>query len=714
MSATAPNLYLLPSPRAAEAWLTAEQVMTVTGWSRRTFFRNCDELLSRESGRIGPNGRPVREYLAASLPADAAAKLAGESIPTSASASQLGSDASGAMVPYQGFHAPLFAGHTSAAALMRVALPNPAHQAQAEERLAILDPILSYHEDPRRYAALRLRDGSAVTSKSKLVRYQAEQTGNGERTLKLWLSRYAAGGFPALADRQRSDKNTSRWFAEHEQAADIVAYLYLKCQQSRRVCYETLIRQAPALGIAEDDLPSYETVRAFLKLTPPYLEAFARRGRRAYREGMAPYLAAAYVDLSPNEVWVIDHMIHDVEVMNDSFPELPWGAPMRLRCTAIMDRRSRFFVGLSWCPEGSSRSIATSLRRALSLYPPPRTLYRDNGKDLRRVAKGAIPARLSDPAAIRGWIDTQMQEIENIGLLGRLGIRDAACLPHHPQSKNIERNFGTMHNFDKYWYRHYTGGAPHLRPDATEAAMMLHRKLARHGRVENSTHPRSSVFIACCMVWVDTVYHQTPHSGEGMDGRTPAEVFAEREPGHPAPQESLAMLFFEHERRRVRECAVELHGRRYTYEESDKAARDVLHEANGKDVMVAWDPNDPLDVAIVDDAGHFLCWARQEEKIDFDPADPEVRRRIAESMSDRRHLEKATRQLVDDIARNARAAGAETPVEALVKSSPVPQLVAPVLTHRAAKTANNSPVQPPAQPMTPAEAARLLLERRKG
>jgi putative transposase len=693
----------LVAPRASE-WIPAEEVMALTGWSRRTFFRRAPLLVSRPTGRVGGNGSAIYEYLAASLPSEAVIRMAGER-----SASQLGSEASGAMVRH--VPAPLFAG-LSAPPSPRVALPNPAHQQQAEERLAILQPILEYSQDPGRYAALRLRDGRGVSSKTKLIQYQAETSGNCERTIKTWLARYNAGGFPALADRQRSDKNTSRWFSEHRDAAYVAAYLYLLCRQSCRVCHETLVREHGMLGIAEEDLPSYETVRAWLKSMPPYLEAYAREGRRAYRERMAPYLSRHYSDVGANEIWVSDHMIHDVEVANDCFPELPWGTPMRLRFTCLLDFHARYVVGYSWCPEGSSRSIGAAIRRAILQHGAPRSFYCDNGKDYLKVARGARPAYLTDPAAIRGWQDTEMAAIEKLGILARLNVTVTHCIVRHPQSKHVERFFRTLHEqFDKRFFQHYTGGAPHLRPDATSAAMEIHRKLFRRGLAQFSTHPPASFFIAACMAWIEE-YHHRPHSGEGMNGRSPSEVFAEDRMAAASQtraigRDELAILLTERTTRKVRECAVEFNRCRYTY--TDAISRDVLHELNEREVIVAYDSADPDWIALLDEGGHILCWAAPEEKVDFAPGDPATQQRIAESMADRRHMEKATRNLVDEIAREARVTGAVSPVEALVQSAKFPQIVAPVLTHRV-PTPKATPSPEASAPLTPAQAARLLLE----
>ena len=207
-------------------------------------------------------------------------------------------------------------------------------------------------------------------------------------------------------------------------------------------------------------------------------------------------------------------------------------------------------------------------------------------------------------------------------------------------------------------------------------------------------------------------YHQRDHRGQGMNGRSPAEVFAERPAPHPLNgQSSLALLFPEHLRRKVRECAVTLNRCRYTY--YDALSRDLLHEMTEREVTVAWDPNDPETVAILDENGRFLCTAQAEEMVRFDPADKDVQKRIADSMADRRHLEKATRETVVGIAREARARGFSTPVEEMDENSWLARAVGAelsgsVLTHRPPTKGQQPKVDN--RPPTPAQAARLLVE----
>ena len=57
-----------------------------------------------------------------------------------------------------------------------------------------------------------------------------------------------------------------------------------------------------------------------------------------------------------------------------------WGAPIRIRLSAMIDYRSRLFVGASWAWEGRSRAIAATMRRAIYPARPPEQSYVDNGQ----------------------------------------------------------------------------------------------------------------------------------------------------------------------------------------------------------------------------------------------------------------------------------------------------------------------------------------------
>ncbi|MDE3106486.1 MAG: transposase, partial [Acidobacteriota bacterium] len=319
----------------------------------------------------------------------------------------------------------------------------PEAERLATERLALLQPLLDWTGDPQsrfRFSQLTLQSGQSVTTSSMLAQYIVETNRSKHKlsvsTLWNWKRRYETQGLAGLARNLRADKGQSRFFAQNPAAAKLVASTYLRPYATADSAYNALIREAALLNLSLDELPSYSTVRRFLESIPAPVAVLAREGERQYKERMSQYLSRSYEDIAPGQIYVSDHMIHDVIIRNDCFVGVADGAPMRLRFTCIMDMRSRKIVGYSWTPEGNSRSIGTALRMALGRYGACEIFYCDNGKDYQKVAKGA---HLATRTAVSEWIDEEMRALDRIGLLRRAGIVVQHCLPYHPQAKNIER-----------------------------------------------------------------------------------------------------------------------------------------------------------------------------------------------------------------------------------------------------------------------------------
>lgn len=681
MSASPAYTLTLDAPVLAsvDRWLSQDEVLSLTGWSDR-WLRNkigSGEIISRLTEKRGANGKAVRAFLAASLPLPAQQRLAASIAEQSRKAIQA---------------SPLFASVPTAlqvvkpaASRARIVSPTSPEAQLAADRLSKIQPLIDYDVDPGRWHHLQLADGTPVRSKSALVKYLSQTHGEPERKLWRWLDKAKTTG---LANLKRKDKGTSRWAEANPRAAELAVHVYLgdgdQPGQSVRGCREAVIQNAGSLGLTSEDIPSYSTILNFLATISPAMTTLARKGRRVYDETFAPYIRRGYTDIAANEVWVSDHMIHDVFVQNDCFGTRDLGH-MRLRFTCLLDMRSRMPVGCAWSEEGSSRSITTALRHAVTAHGLPRLLYCDNGKDYQKVARGAR----KDESQQAPLLIQNIEDLRNQGVFARLGVDVLHCIKFHPQSKHIERMFGTLHGrFDKL-YPTYCGPAPHLRPDAATAALERHGRLVREGRAHQSSLPLASQFIREAMHWLATEFCMKPQTGEGMDGRSPLECFREErwkeQPDKPAA-ELLALLLADRAIRRVRECAVELLGSRYVPADSFSSAQ--MHHWTTKDVVVAYDANDP-DVAVaLDPDGHVLAYLQRERLLGMyhgssNPAlAAETRLAIAESMQERKRLVRGLRDGRDALARTVRSNGYLPKVEMLHQATALPASVDDVLTHR--------------------------------
>jgi hypothetical protein len=317
---------------------------------------------------------------------------------------------------------------------------------------------------------------------------------------------------------------------------------------------------------------------------------------------------------------------------------------------------------------------------AFMQYGLPDHFYCDNGNDYISVARGARDIEME--AATKACRD-EVKQLE-AGVLQRLGIPVTFCLPYNAQAKGEERWHNTLHNrFDRSFCT-YTAGETHLRPDATNEAQMRHGKLLRMGRAAESSLPLASDFVKMCRAWIASWYHQQKHSGRGMDGRTPAEVFEQERRLHERPCPDypiLAMLLPERKTRKVSNCQIELDGDFFVPAPGDHYADFQMHERSGRSVTVAYDPLEPLWASVLDADGNFLCRLERKDMLRFSN-DQETRDQIAELMQKRNGLRKAVRGSIDDLSRRVLANGYTTLEDQMRERLQLPQAVGDVVVQK--------------------------------
>lgn len=672
-----------------EVWLKSEEVETLTGWTVRKIQREAErgKLKWRHAQDRKPNGRRSREYLADSLPMNFKLDLIKRGVIKSAT------EPSKALVksaPVAGrAEIVVFGKDSQPSQKPRIVLPDPEAQAQAEQRLAAIMPLLEYAQlsTPVERMAWCSQRSLIVKNTDDLASQIAASQGCTRSSIWRWVKNYRTDGFAALADRIRSDKGVSRWSLQsdqHEELANLACFAVLQENLSVKMAWEIVKCRAHQFGL---EPPSYETVRQIIEHVPGPVKTLALEGRRKYDEVFAEYLERAFVDLYANEVWVSDHMIHDVLVQNDLFDQKE-REHMRLRFTGLLCMRTRRFVAYAWSQEGSSRSIVTCLRHALFCFGPPRQFYCDNGKDYQKVGRGA-----------RGGV-WHLEEIpsEALGVIARLDIAMKYCQPFHPQAKLIERANNTIHQRWDRRFVTYTGPTPEQRPDRCIAALERHKKLLAQGRPDESDLPLASDFVRSTIAWIEGEYHRMSKDVRGMENITPLQAFeAYPWPAQkPAPRpEVLIPLLAERKKCTVRDSSVQIFGRRYRG--ADDLSRKAMHDVTGQEVTVLFDSLDPEYIAVCDNDGHLLAHLEPKNLL-RQSDDDETRAAIADSMQERRRRYHDTRDQLDELSRRVLSSGYVPQNDQMIQlGKQLPIDVTAVVVHRPQlkPKADKSAVAPP-------------------
>jgi hypothetical protein len=381
-----------------------------------------------------------------------------------------------------------------------------------------------------------------------------------------------------------------------------LAELMLIEKRSVPVTQEILLHERVELGLPETLSPT--TVNRFYKSFPKPLLLWTRGRAKDFHDSCAPYVCRDFASSQVMQWWVLDHGQDDFFVRNDyiealdrlTFPELPRDAKLRMNLTAVEELRSRFILGYNFCVNGDSAGICSSLRMALlRTGRAPQFGLIDRGEDFKKVGENKPELPQEAQGAFRRLIEAAWGES------GRIIF----SIGEHPQSKPIERWFGTKRaRFDSQ-VDSYCGRRPADRPDHCAELLKQHEQFLL-GKREESPLPRASEAIKATVWWIETWYNrQHRHTGQSMGRRTPEEIFRRGYPDSER-QEALAKLdrgaldaFLRHrERRKVfNGGCIKMFGQEF--EPADAQSLGRLFACVGREVLIAADP------ALIGDAVAF-------------------------------------------------------------------------------------------------------------
>ena len=322
------------------------------------------------------------------------------------------------------------------------------------------------------------------------------------KSLYRWMEQYEHDGIEGLAPQfsRRGGFGASL----PQEVKDRIEWLYLDSNQPNPKDVCRLLGQYN-LSAGE------HTVRRYLNSLPEWVKAKYRKGRDYFNGKFNPYIMRNYTKYRPMEIICGDYMTQDIVCRKGD-------RVFRARLCAFEDMRSRAIVGWSLQETAGSVGVIRALQMAFERYGLPDTIYVDNGKEFKNYLLCGDQWK-----AQKTKIDPELLDLD-VGILAECGIKVIFCQAYHGQSKPIERFWRTFHEqFDKFEPT-YVGSNTADRPDEAKVFKSNVDDMKKEDICLIPTMEEVAARIARFMAWYNEKWN---HSGQGMEGRTPAQVFAE-------------------------------------------------------------------------------------------------------------------------------------------------------------------------------------------
>lgn len=310
-----------------------------------------------------------------------------------------------------------------------------------------------------------------------------------------WQKAVAQEGISRLAGEYGHRKGTGKIDRTPEIAEFIKGELYERPTINAKRVLKGVATRFPTAGITQKMVQDW--LRTFRKNNPRLMLDITSPD--ACRSRYQPATGSRYEGIDhPNQRWEMDSTKGDIML---------WDGKKKSRhiivaCIDVYTRRVKFLVSRS----SSSAAVASCLRRCLLDWGQVEQLGTDNGSDY--VAKHMVRLTLA------------------------LGIERDVAPPFTPEHKPfVERVFGTFLRGvfeDLPGYIGHSVAERKTIEDRKAFAVRLAKGL-HHGDLDTPPELLLSpdALQEFCDEWTDSIYAHEPHSGEGMDGKTPWQKAAE-------------------------------------------------------------------------------------------------------------------------------------------------------------------------------------------
>ncbi len=346
--------------------------------------------------------------------------------------------------------------------------------------------------------------------KAERAKAFVEEKGISLGTLYRWRKAWLAGNrkLQSLIPHKDIEKESKLTQWEKETFSQI----YLRKENLQvSVCYGGVQEIAEAKG---KRMASYSSYLRYARKIEPIVKSRARGRKKEHRDKFRYVTKRGYRDLKSNTGYCGDHHQLNIWVIGEKGQAVrPWITPWE-------DLRSRSIAGFCLVEQASSASIALAARHAFLkkediAYPQhglPDWIHIDNGKDYSsRLISGKM-RRI-------GKID---YDSETKGLFRSLGVDIRFAIPKSPESKPLERFFGTLDGQLIQALKGYCGNSTQNKPDTVDGK--TRKELA--GMKLYTLEELYKIIEA----WIMQKYHRNGHRGEGMDGKSPLDIWMENLP----------------------------------------------------------------------------------------------------------------------------------------------------------------------------------------
>jgi transposase InsO family protein len=248
---------------------------------------------------------------------------------------------------------------------------------------------------------------------------------------------------------------------------------------------------------------------------PGSVKDYFRRGKKYFHDHYESYINIDYSRYRSMEMAVYDHKTLDFA---SRVKRADGWHRVRLVLTCILDKRSRMILGW-WIDEvPSTVTIIRATRMMVEKYGCPESGQFDNGKDFTSYWFSGDSWNEQ-----HNKFGKREREIMSF-VTGDLGMASIFTEPYHGQSKHIARAFGFFAGeFDKS-FESYLGSNTSDRHDESRLYVGSFDGAPKRPVEELPTLEETRALFAKFAEWYNTKWK---HSGQGMNGRTPEQVFDE-------------------------------------------------------------------------------------------------------------------------------------------------------------------------------------------